>query len=160
MGVTARIGIHAAYDQDTGQETGAGNALVGEYLSQIGLPDVAGYYITKAAPTSMTWLNPADAQKVGCDVSVLEAEPTAGGEPSTPEQSSAALQLHQRAREFIRAWYQTISGPDEDITPILNRIYSATVRYFGKEMSRRDVITEQQAFLPRWPIPQHIPTKR
>jgi len=157
MGATARIGFHAAYDEDTGQETGAGNALVGAYLSQIGLPDVAVYYITKAAPTSMTWLNPADAQKVGIDVSVLDAEPTARGEPSTPEQSSAALQLHQRAREFIQAWYQTISGPDEDITPILNRIYSDTVRYFGKEMSRQDVITEQQRFLARWPVRQYIP---
>jgi len=157
MGATARIGFHAAYDEDTGQETGAGNALVGAYLSQIGLPDVAVYYITKAAPTSMTWLNLVDAQKVGIDVSVLDAELTARGEPSTPGQSSAALQLHQRAREFIRAWYQTISGPDEDITPILNRIYSDTVRYFGKEMSRQDVITEQQRFLARWPVRHYIP---
>jgi hypothetical protein len=68
MGIDARIGFHAAYNADSGQETGVGNALVGAYLSQIGLPDRAVVYVTQAPPNSMTWLTISEAQQVGIDV--------------------------------------------------------------------------------------------
>ena len=38
-------------------ESGVANALVGSYLTQIGLSENAVVYITQAAPTEMTWLN-------------------------------------------------------------------------------------------------------
>ena len=41
MAAKARIGFHAAFNAETKQETGVGNALIGSYLSQIGLPDRA-----------------------------------------------------------------------------------------------------------------------
>jgi hypothetical protein len=34
IGAEGRIGFHAAYDSDTGRETGVGNALVGAYLTK------------------------------------------------------------------------------------------------------------------------------
>jgi hypothetical protein len=68
MSAEARVGFHAAYNSETGQETGVGNALVGAYLNKIGLPYSAVFYITRAAPNSMTWLNIADAKKQGIDV--------------------------------------------------------------------------------------------
>src|SRR5262249_3371395 len=48
MAAGARIGFHAAYRIDDGRalETGPGNALIGAYLSRIGLPDDAVIYIT------------------------------------------------------------------------------------------------------------------
>lgn len=69
MAASARIGFHAAFNPDTGQETGAGNALIGSYLSQIGLPDRAVIYVTQASPQSMTWLTMSDAQEKGIEVS-------------------------------------------------------------------------------------------
>jgi hypothetical protein len=71
MSAEARIGFHAAYSSETGQETGVGNALVGAYLNKIGLPYSAVIYITQAAPNSMTWLSIADADKQGIDVEPL-----------------------------------------------------------------------------------------
>jgi psiF repeat len=71
MGAEARVGFHAAYSSETGQETGVGNALVGAYLSRIGLPYSAVIYITQAAPNSMTWLSIVDAEKQGIDVEPL-----------------------------------------------------------------------------------------
>jgi hypothetical protein len=68
MGADARIGFHAAYNAESGKETGVGNALVGAYLSQIGLPDRAVVYVTQAPPDSMTWLTISEAQQVGIDV--------------------------------------------------------------------------------------------
>jgi ATP-dependent protease ClpP protease subunit len=73
----ARIGFHAAYDADTGRETGVGNAVLGAYLSKIGLSYDAIIYITKAAPSEMTWLTPGEAARHGIAISESKAEPEA-----------------------------------------------------------------------------------
>jgi hypothetical protein len=77
MSPQARVGFHAAYSSETGQETGVGNALVGAYLNKIGLPYSAVIYITQAAPNSMTWLSIADAEKQGIGVEPLGPGPIA-----------------------------------------------------------------------------------
>ena len=48
MGPGAQIGFHAAYVVQSGiaSETGSGNALVGAYLANMGLPDSAVIYAT------------------------------------------------------------------------------------------------------------------
>ena len=64
---TARVGFHAAY-VDSGDQTtvsSSGNALVGAYLNQLGLPAPAIIYITEAPPEGMQWLNFTDAQHFG-----------------------------------------------------------------------------------------------
>ena len=66
-----KIGFHAAYDA-AGRETGVGNALVGAYLTKIGLPYDAVIYITQAAPNEMTWLNISDAARRGIVVTLLD----------------------------------------------------------------------------------------
>ena len=71
MAAKARIGFHAPFNPQTGQETGVGNALIGSYLSQIGLPDRAVIYVTRASPQSMTWLTMSDAQEAGIEVSLF-----------------------------------------------------------------------------------------
>jgi hypothetical protein len=61
MGDSAHIGFHAAYIENAGQatETGVGNALVGSYLTRMGLSESAIIYITKAPPNEMTGGRPA-----------------------------------------------------------------------------------------------------
>jgi hypothetical protein len=73
MAATAKIGFHAA--SLSGQESGMGNAIVGAYLNKIGLSYSAVIYITKAAPGSMTWLNVAEAEKHGIEVTLLPLSP-------------------------------------------------------------------------------------
>jgi hypothetical protein len=46
MSYSAQIGFHAAFDVTSGQESGVANALVGAYLTRIGLPYSAVIYIT------------------------------------------------------------------------------------------------------------------
>ena len=72
---TAGIGFHAAYEAASGRETGVGNALVGAYVTKLGLSYSAVIYITKAAPNEMTWLNMSDAARLG--INVAFARPTA-----------------------------------------------------------------------------------
>jgi hypothetical protein len=76
MGQESKIGFHSAYNGDTGQVTGPGNALVGAYLNKIGLPYDAVVYITSASPDSITWLSKADAQKIGIEVAFFQLSPT------------------------------------------------------------------------------------
>jgi hypothetical protein len=71
----SQIGFHAAFDAQSGQETGAGNAVVGAYLTRIGLPYEAVIYITSAAPTSMNWLNSSEAKRFGIDVALFNPAP-------------------------------------------------------------------------------------
>ena len=76
MGSEARVGFHAAYDADTGKESGAANAVIGAFLNKIGLPYSAIIYITQTAPTSMTWLQLDEAVARGIQVTRLETSPT------------------------------------------------------------------------------------
>jgi hypothetical protein len=80
MGANAEIGFHAVYDARTGQEDGAGNALVGAYLNQLGLPDGAVYFITRAPPTSITWLTQTDAERVGIEIATIRPLPQSSAE--------------------------------------------------------------------------------
>lgn len=65
------IGFHAAYREDgQGQasESGVGNALVGSYLTRLGLPESVIVYVTQPSPYQMRWLNLADARQLGIAV--------------------------------------------------------------------------------------------
>jgi hypothetical protein len=76
MGRAAHVGFHAAYIEREGRasESGVGNALVGSYLTQIGLSEAAVVYITQAAPTEMTLLTLRDAEKIGIEVLPFEQQ--------------------------------------------------------------------------------------
>lgn len=53
-----RVGFHASYVDEGGKavETGLGNALVGRYLTQIGLSERAVVFATASHPDSIAWL--------------------------------------------------------------------------------------------------------
>jgi len=82
---SARLGFHAAYriEGANAQETGMGNALIGAYLTRIGLPLEAVLYITQASPSEMTWLTPEAAKKVGITMTVAEL-PQPDAKPTEP----------------------------------------------------------------------------
>ena len=70
----ARIGFHQASNGDTGEVSGAGNALVGSYLTRLGLSYDAVLYATSAPPDDIKWMTPVDARHVGIDVRVLDPD--------------------------------------------------------------------------------------
>src|SRR6266446_8231361 len=73
IGADARIGFHAAYDPASDRESGVGNAVVGAYLTKVGLPYEAVIYITQTDPSEMTWLNISDAAQRGIRVTLLSS---------------------------------------------------------------------------------------
>lgn len=88
MGDGAQIGFHSASAVPTGQPNeerviSVGNALIGAYLTRIGLPERAVVYITQATPQEITWLKLADAKQQGIEVSLYEPD-THVNAPITP----------------------------------------------------------------------------
>jgi hypothetical protein len=83
MSQGAQIGFHAIYDK-VGYETrdnGRANALLGNYLTQLGLSPQAIIYLTRASgPNNLEWFTPQAARSVGIDVIVFESN----GTPVTP----------------------------------------------------------------------------
>ena len=80
----ARIGFHAAFVENAGgvRETGLGNALIGAYLSRLGLSYRAIAFATSAAPGEMAWLHAGEAKRAGIDVVVLRADAAPADVPS------------------------------------------------------------------------------
>lgn len=151
MGRSALIGFHSIYRIENGTtvETGSGNAVYGAYLSQLGLSDRAIRYLSDAAPTSMNWLTPAEAENFGIDLAIFDPK-TNDATISSPTRKSDSLEA--RSRDFIIALHVFVSGPAEQYLKILNGLYSDQVLYFGKEVPRAEVVAQLTKFLARWPI--------
>ena len=152
MSNTARIGFHAVYVGDAGQAaiSSAGNALVGAYLNQLGLSAPAIIYITSAPPQGMQWLNFADAQRHGIDVRAydLNTPNTATKDNgSNSLASSQAAALKKEVFDFTNAANRT----DDASLQYLQGKYRDQVNYFGKIVSKAQVLKDKKAFFRKWP---------
>jgi hypothetical protein len=67
----ARIGFHGSYSSETGQAGSAANALLGGYLTRLGLGIEAIVTLTNAPPQELFWLSTAKAKSLGIDVVML-----------------------------------------------------------------------------------------
>ena len=74
MSSKSMIGFHAAYfvGENGINTSGVGNALVGRYLTRLGLSETAIMFMTSARPEKIAWLSPSDAQLLGIRLDVLE----------------------------------------------------------------------------------------
>jgi hypothetical protein len=143
----AQIGFHAAYISREGRpsESGVGNALVGSYLTQIGLPETAVVYVTKAAPTQLTFLTLQDAQGIG--IEVLPFEQYA---PTTKPAQRITPRGHQELTLECGAAKST--PPDNDPDPIYKTKIAVTdqviyVEHYaasGKTFSRNEQYRDQR----------------
>jgi ATP-dependent protease ClpP protease subunit len=151
MGQTAQIGFHAAYVSAGGQvtETGAGNAMLGAYLNELGISERAIFYITRANPHSMTWLSLTDAEKYGIDVRIFTATNTTPSKPSIP--SGADRGLEQKTAAHINSIFVAWSNSNEKAVEALQQVYASQVTYYGKLLSRQDVLADKRKFIERWP---------
>ncbi len=153
MSNTARVGFHAVYVNNGGQVavSSAGNALVGAYLNQLGLPASAIIYITGAPPEGMQWLNFTDAQHYGIDVHPynLSAQPPAPQSSSSNSSfSSQVSSVRKEVLEFIRA---TNRSSDLSISYFEGK-YPDRVNYYGKVLPKASVLNDKRAFFKKWPV--------
>ena len=79
----SRVGFHAIYVNNNGvkQESGAGNAVVGNYLSSFNLSENAIIFMTSASPTELNWITADNAATYGIDVTVVDKTATTSAQP-------------------------------------------------------------------------------
>jgi hypothetical protein len=134
------------YNVGSGQETGVGNALVGAYLSQIGLPDRAVIYVTQAPPNSMTWLTISEAQKVGIDVTLFtEPNPQSEPQPKTaPAVSSDIATMQRKATEFVSLIIKLWNSHDSSaVLAFLDSSYGPEVNYYGSVKDKQTILADK-----------------
>jgi hypothetical protein len=155
LGSGSKVGFHAAYVQKAGTttESGPGNAVLGAYLDQIGLPEDAIVYITQAAPNSMKWLNMDEAAQHGIDVAMLpppdaatQSDPGAVASQEPPQTSLAG-----RATGLVLTLAARWSEPNAETLRALDELYVDKVFYHGKLTARQAILLEKRRFAERWP---------
>lgn len=80
MSQTSLIGFHASYYVAPNGEAAVsaiGNALIGRYLTRLGLPVPVIEYATRADPHELELLTPEAAKAIGLELTVLELSPGA-----------------------------------------------------------------------------------
>ena len=76
-GNNVRIGFHGA--ASGGKVSGPGNALIGSYLTRLGLGSAAIVGMTKALPKELTWLEPNHAKEWGVTWEIMWPRGIASG---------------------------------------------------------------------------------
>jgi hypothetical protein len=153
MGENAMVGFHAAYREEGGRasETGAGNAVLGAYLSQIGLPESAIVYVTQAPPNSMTWLSMQDAVQRGIEVHLFSPTPSQQSPTEMAQNDrSKGAELEQQTKEFVSSVFALWSASDFSLRA-LDGLYADQVTYYGRTVKRPELLTDKEQFIARWP---------
>lgn len=112
----SRVGFHAAYTGEAADNhmDGAGNALIGSYLTRLGLSDRAIYFATSAPPDAINWL-PTDGSIVEIPYKLIEnpfadakPQPVAASQvesaPARPAKPVAATRIElmkPNSREYL-----------------------------------------------------------
>ena len=166
---TARIGFHAAYDQQ-GMEKGEPNAMVGAFLTRIGLSYEAVRYVTRAPPKEMQWLKFDDAERLRIDVvrvtpeefeklvkpstppSVAAPAPAPAPTPA-PAPAPAAPEQSLEDKALWSAIYHRVAWSTDLPTDWnhLRSFYADQVVYHEKQMTGDEVIIAKKKFAERTP---------
>jgi hypothetical protein len=157
---TSKVGFHAAYRAD-GSESGQANAVVGAYLSDLGLSYAAIAFLTRSSPEAMTWLSSTDATRLGITYSLLKP-PTPAPEPQpfqapsvapapppsqAPQRSAAEQQAIRLVLDYNAFWSQG-GGNVEGLA----QYYAPLVAFYGGNVTRDKVMDEKRKFSLRWLI--------
>ncbi len=119
IGRSGRVGFHAAYTQTNGtiQETGVGNAMVGAYLTHIGLSYRSVAFLTSSSPEHIQWLHSDDAQRLGIQVETIPdpaPDVDAGPSHTTAAGTTAASSLERRMMDLVLSYYTAWSQSGTD----------------------------------------------
>jgi hypothetical protein len=101
VGDAPRIGFHAAFDPKTRRESGAGNAVIGAYLRDLGMGYKAISFMTRKGPASVEWLTPDLAKDLGITWTTLHPQRTI----TIPRQPKPRLEA---LPEIAAAWSKSI----------------------------------------------------
>ena len=160
---SSKVGFHAAFRVDDGRESGQANALIGAYLSKLGLSYDAIAYMTDAPPDEMRWLTPVDAEKYHITYSLIRpsrAEPQPFMPEATPNRPPAVTpqpvappssSAEQQANRLVQAYYAYWSQGGTNVEN-LAQYYAEMVSFYGNMIPRERVMKEKRNFSTRWQV--------
>ena len=152
LGTTAKVGFHAAYTLKEGvaSEVGSGNALVGAYLTKLGFSYEAVVYLTSAAPSDMTWLHPAEAERMGIEAVIIEKKQEATEETNVAQLPDGSP-LERKIMGYVASYYNFWSKGGQDVEG-LAQYYRDSVSFYGAMTPLPKIIEEKRKFSARWPV--------
>jgi hypothetical protein len=68
--------------------------------------------------------------------------------------------MRRKTAEHLVALYSALSGLNEEALKMLGSVYADSVEYYGKLLSRDEVVMQTARFNERWPLRQHKPRAR
>lgn len=125
----SKIGFHASYYERNGEliETGAGNALVGHYLSSLGFSSDAVLFATSASPYEVTWLEADKPDAHGINFEVLDSGPA-----SSQQEDQRPATARQPKNTF--ADFNSRNPPDDFIIGMSN------ILGFGMDLTKDGLV--------------------
>ncbi len=179
----SQIGFHAASIEKAGERVGSnvGNALMGAYLSELGLSYDAIIYIETADPDDITWLTMRDAHKIGLHVRLIartktaapapesqpaapaparQSSPGAGRSPSllapelsapSPDGATAGQPIEAVARAFVEGYFSHWSETNREALTFFQGAYAKQVKFYGRDVDRDTVLAGKRSFTEKWP---------
>ena len=124
------IGFHAIYNKETERESGAGNAILGHYLTRWGLNEVGVASVTISPPNEMGWLTGPSGKECGITWEILAPardvpivlspaqSPSQAQRAPLPQEPEHKLGAKRRFRVVSDDGYLNIRkgpGPDYDV---------------------------------------------
>jgi hypothetical protein len=165
LAASSKIGFHAAHRED-GSESGQANALVGAYLSRLGLSYRAIAFVTERGSDGMNWLHPSDAAGIGIRYTLITPPkpetfmPPPPLDPqyqlapqSLPPAAPVASPAAPQARRLVLAYYALWSQGGGNVDTLAG-YYAYTVSFYGTQIPREKLMEEKRKFAARWPIRQ------
>jgi uncharacterized protein len=122
VGDTPQIGFHAAYDSTTRQAAGAGNAIVGAYLRDLGVGYKGIVFMTRKGPTSVEWLTPDLANELGVSTAMLQPPRAI---PAPPQPRLQHVPNLSPPLQIIAAW-EAWSKSAKSLAPFVSRVLGST----------------------------------
>ena len=163
IGRSAVLGFQAS--AKSSNEPGADHVAIGQYLADLGFSPDTIARVSKF-PDAMTWMNAKEAERWGIRLVVLDTHlRTSRRDVATHSQEPRAMQPRpmqpmsrpprsvqpNQAGAFVVKLYAAVSGPNSEALRVLGGAYAETVDYFGKRMSRNQVLAYYSRLLERWP---------
>jgi hypothetical protein len=152
LGRDSKIGFHAASVAQTGEVTATGNALVGAYLSQLGLPASAIVYITETPPGDIRWMTLEEAKGHGIEATLVELTPKTSASSQATQPAVPTDPAANRATAFIYDYHKQSSKDARAVLAYYSRVYAPEVNYYGKKVRLGSLLTDKASFFKRWPI--------
>jgi hypothetical protein len=148
---TSYIGFHAAYNATTQQETGAGNAVLGSYLTKLGLNYDAIAYLTTSGPMQMTYLSAAAAAKYSIAIGFGEL-PSEGRLAPQPGLSPASSEVFMLYCTGGPPWTLTINTVARTVNGVRASAFDdQIITYSSVHDNGNDTQTTSTIVAPPWP---------